>query len=396
MPLIVEGTLTIGRELGLAYLTAGGSTLTTGARLALRTALTAREVYQGSVNFAIAYDKLNAGDKWGAGWHALLGTINFVGAGFGAKGIADDAGKLSRPYFQASKVGNQINAAAQSVPATAAKRGEWCFPKNTPVSAAEGLTPIQNVRISDRVWAFDFVRGEWRLAEVIATHSFEFQDELTQLTIAGEQIETTPRHPVWIVSGENLEQRPGRYEIQATQSETPSSGRWVDAGDLQIGDVVFLRSGEKAAISAIKSRPGPTVVYNLTVADLHCYAVGVGEVLVHNDCFDDVNFNELAGNTLVKKVTLNGKPYVLHGDVSIGDGGKILNLDNVSLFPSKNLKQLLGAERVQGPGVGALKRLVDKFKTHAASQGFESLNISGQFNSTFSPTPFRWAFDLLK
>ncbi len=114
MPIIVEGGLTIGRELGLAYLTGGLSGLSTPARLGLRLALTAREVYQGSVNFAIAYDKLNAGDGWGAGWHALLGTINVVGAFAGAKGVADDLIKLSRPVFQGSKVGGFIKWAEQS------------------------------------------------------------------------------------------------------------------------------------------------------------------------------------------------------------------------------------------------------------------------------------------
>ncbi len=66
-------------------------------------------------------------------------------------------------------------------------------------------------------------------------------------------------------------------------------GRWVNAGELRVGDAVFLRTRGEVTVAAVESRPGPIVVYNLTIADLHCYAVGAGELLVHNDCLESVD-----------------------------------------------------------------------------------------------------------
>jgi len=66
--------------------------------------------------------------------------------------------------------------------------------------------------------------------------------------------------------------------------ETP--GRWVDARDLRVGDLLLRRTGELARIQGIGVRDARMVVYNLRVAELHNYAVGEGQILAHNptDC----------------------------------------------------------------------------------------------------------------
>jgi hypothetical protein len=60
-------------------------------------------------------------------------------------------------------------------------------------------------------------------------------------------------------------------------------GRWVDAIDLRVGDVLLLRSGEQAAIISLVIRHARLPVYNFHVEELHCYAVGHVQVLVHNN-----------------------------------------------------------------------------------------------------------------
>jgi hypothetical protein len=59
-------------------------------------------------------------------------------------------------------------------------------------------------------------------------------------------------------------------------------GRWVDAIDLRPGDVVLVRDGGYEKIEEVTYRDGAERVYNFQVEGLHCYAVGLNGVLVHN------------------------------------------------------------------------------------------------------------------
>src|SRR5262249_37140031 len=59
-------------------------------------------------------------------------------------------------------------------------------------------------------------------------------------------------------------------------------GRWVSACDLRERDVLFLRTGKTASVRAVSQREDRTPVCNLTVGDLHSFAVGEAQVLVHN------------------------------------------------------------------------------------------------------------------
>ena len=59
-------------------------------------------------------------------------------------------------------------------------------------------------------------------------------------------------------------------------------GRWVDAGELRVGDVLYLKNGELPEIEQILVLEGGQQVYNFHVEELASYAVGAGWVLVHN------------------------------------------------------------------------------------------------------------------
>jgi hypothetical protein len=61
-----------------------------------------------------------------------------------------------------------------------------------------------------------------------------------------------------------------------------SHGRWVNARDLKVGDELLSRSQSALHVLSLNSRNETTTVYNLTIADYHTYAVGMGETLVHN------------------------------------------------------------------------------------------------------------------
>ena len=64
------------------------------------------------------------------------------------------------------------------------------------------------------------------------------------------------------------------------------SGRgWVAAGDLNVGDEVYLIDGSAAYVTGaeLEQFEEPVTVYNLEVDDFHTYFVGDKAILVHND-----------------------------------------------------------------------------------------------------------------
>ena len=75
---------------------------------------------------------------------------------------------------------------------------------------------------------------------------------------------------------------PCREHIPAVPSNATTLGRWVDAGDLRVGDELLLRDGRIMPVQTVWTRPYEGDVYNVEVEDLHCYAVGNNGALVHN------------------------------------------------------------------------------------------------------------------
>ncbi|HWB11577.1 MAG TPA: polymorphic toxin-type HINT domain-containing protein, partial [Pirellulales bacterium] len=71
--------------------------------------------------------------------------------------------------------------------------------------------------------------------------------------------------------------------LPASEPHATVPGRWVDAGDLQVGDVLLLMQDRQSQVETIDRRQVASKVYNFQVADLHTYAVGAGGVLVHNN-----------------------------------------------------------------------------------------------------------------
>jgi hypothetical protein len=87
------------------------------------------------------------------------------------------------------------------------------------------------------------------------------------------------------VEGEELDDRPKPDHVALAEVRGAIvPGRWVDAGDLRVGDVVLLMDGRRLPVEEILVRQVEEKVYNFQVRGLHNYAVGVDQVLVHNNC----------------------------------------------------------------------------------------------------------------
>jgi hypothetical protein len=150
------------------------------------------------------------------------------------------------------------------------------------VATEAGLRPIETVREGERVWAKDLRDGQWKLRHVLQTFERMNDGVLLSLKVAREEIRVTPGHPFWVVEGQDLQSRPWPAHVGAPLAVSQLPGRWVDAGELRVGDVLYLKSGALEAIEQIERHEVWEKVYNFQVEELECYAVGACEVLVHN------------------------------------------------------------------------------------------------------------------
>lgn len=157
-----------------------------------------------------------------------------------------------------------------------------CFPAGTLVSTEHGQRPIETIRAGERVWAMDLKDGEWKLRHVMETFERVNDGELLSIHVGNDTIYVTPGHPFWVVQGQDLESRPWPEHAKEPLSKTAIAGRWVDAGDLQVGDLLHLRNGNVKEIQEILLVEDTASVYNFLVEELACYSVGSGAILVHN------------------------------------------------------------------------------------------------------------------
>ena len=139
--------------------------------------------------------------------------------------------------------------------------GMSCFIAGTPVVTADGQKPIEDIQVSDYVWAWDEETDDVALKQVVETYINE-TTELTHVFVSGEEIIATPTHPFYC----------------------PTKG-WTDAAHLRAGDILVLVNGEYVVVEKVQHEllENPVKVYNFQVEDYHTYYVASG-VLVHNRC----------------------------------------------------------------------------------------------------------------
>jgi Pretoxin HINT domain len=133
-----------------------------------------------------------------------------------------------------------------------------CFPAGTPVATEDGLKPIEQIRVGDRVWAKDIETGQSHLRKVNWLFS-KVAERMLTVYVGHMRIEVTPQHPFWSVGK-----------------------GWVEAGELAVGDTLLSRDGMQPVISAITVRAVSTRVYNFEVEGDHDYYVSEAQLLVHN------------------------------------------------------------------------------------------------------------------
>jgi hypothetical protein len=134
------------------------------------------------------------------------------------------------------------------------------FTADTLVHTENGLKPISEVKVGDKVLSYDERTETILYQPVMAVIQGEQRYQLIKLTLdSGESIETTTEHPFYI-----------------------KGKGWNPANSLKVGEALQLHNGTTVVIKEIETGIRVEKVYNLTVANTHNYFVGEDGVLVHN------------------------------------------------------------------------------------------------------------------
>ncbi len=146
------------------------------------------------------------------------------------------------------------------------------FASHTKVKLSSGKSkPISNFRPGDKVLAAD-------------PRSGKTTDEPVQAVITGHKNERFVR--LTIIVGNGSERKTGTIVATAGHPFFDfTRNRWIDAGQLRVGDRLDALDGGTAEIAAMHRYDYPgAAAYNLTVGNDHTYFIGVAgtAVLVHN------------------------------------------------------------------------------------------------------------------
>lgn len=230
----------------------GGMTLK--ITVAAKTALIELSI---GVGFAVADWVANA--AWTGNWD--IGALE--------NSVADSTFFTGAFMFISASI-NAIKYVSRSMPNPTdelAKCAGYCFMAGTLVHCEDGLKRIEDVKVGDKVLAYNEETGEQDYKTVLHLFRNESKD-WTGITVNDKEIVSTPGHKYYL----------------------PLTKQWVSAKDLKIGDTVLLSNGQQAKIQTTRSihYETPQTTYNFEVEDFHTYYVETG-VLVHNmDCGDTI------------------------------------------------------------------------------------------------------------
>ena|GEM_PF-4933327 len=132
------------------------------------------------------------------------------------------------------------------------------FTKDTLVHTENGLKPISEIKVGDKVLSLDERTQITSYQPVMAIIQGEQRYQLIKITLdSGESLETTAEHPFYIKG-------------------------WNPANSLKVGQTLQLHNGSTVVIKEIDTSVRLEKVYNLTVANTHNDFVAQDGVLVHN------------------------------------------------------------------------------------------------------------------
>jgi hypothetical protein len=204
------------------------------------------------------------------GWDVAIGITQDVGRAAGIASLVGGGATRVLGDVGASTVAGEEGAIG------------GCFVAGTLVATADGFREIQDVEVGDQVWSYSNATDGWELRPVEATSVHPVSGDIVTLEIGGDSFVASGNHPVWVIDGEGLRNRPESKDVPKSERDACADGRWVEARSLQLDDVLLSQLGCHVSVTQVTSRRGTVQVYNIRVQHNHTYAVTKRAVLVHN------------------------------------------------------------------------------------------------------------------
>ena len=178
------------------------------------------------------------------------------------RGMIKGAGKGALEGAQDGMISGMISGAFSGAAASMMGNPMFCFVAGTTVLTTLSKKAIETIQVGDVIPCVDHITGETAEKKVIST-TVNKVDRLIELDIDGEIIQCTETHP---------------FQVKGKG--------WVDACDLNPGDIVYTKDWNNATVKSVNllELNESVEVFNFEVEDCHTYFIGELGVLVHNSC----------------------------------------------------------------------------------------------------------------
>jgi hypothetical protein len=162
------------------------------------------------------------------------------------------------------------------------------FRSDTLVATPTGEQAISTLNVGDHVQAYNPVTKKistQTVQQVFINHDTDLMD----VTLAVHPSSTQTKQQQAAVVSHGSHAPPAKDEVVHTTQKHPwlTTKGWITAGQLHLGNEVQLLDGATATVIGLKIVPGTAAMYDLTVSNVHTFAVGDGQFVVHNCTLTD-------------------------------------------------------------------------------------------------------------
>jgi RHS repeat-associated protein len=157
------------------------------------------------------------------------------------------------------------------------------FRADTPVATPTGEQAISTLQVGDHVQAYNPVTktvSTQTVQQVFINHDSDLMD----VTLAVHPTSTQTKQQQTAIVSHGSHAPPIQTEVIHTTQKHPwlTTKGWATAGQLQVGNEVQLLDGATATVVGLKIVPGTASMYDLTISNVHTFAIGDGQFVVHN------------------------------------------------------------------------------------------------------------------
>ncbi len=178
------------------------------------------------------------------------------------------------------------------------------FSPETLVATPSGEQAIVSLKVGDHVTAYDPATGQ-ASTQTVQHVWINHDDDLIDVTL---QTDNSKQAVPASVASKQQEAEVAAHGLRAPPSTSAAANRarsphttaaetvhttakhpwltveqgWMTAGRLHVGEQVVRLDGTTATVTALRVVPGAATMYNLEVSQVHTFAVGFGQYVVHN------------------------------------------------------------------------------------------------------------------